>query len=132
MLPRAVQLQDNGITFRLVDLVILELASTVAGAAGTMQATADVVEQGYLWLVERIVIGTTSTTDTACAVYVGPQQTDIYRRDITDTGNDDVAEYGPPLLVSPGLALTLLWTGASLGAQGFASVQYQLVQKVSG
>lgn len=131
MLPRAVQLRGDGVGFRVVDMAVAELASTVATATGVMTAVADVVEQGFLWLVERIVIGTSSTTDTACGIYVGPTQTDIYRRDFTDTGNDDVAEYGPPLLVSPGVALTLLWTGASLGAQGFTSIQYQLVQKVS-
>lgn len=130
MIPRAIALQQQGTTFRVVDIAIVPLASTVATATGVMTAVTDPIEQGFLWLVERLVIGTTSTTDTLCQVYNGPVQNDIYRGDLTFTGNDDVAEYDPPLLIPPGVPLTLVWSGASIGAQGFASVQYQLVQKV--
>lgn len=131
-LPRALALQDSGLSYRVVDWDVWTLTSPPA-AVGVATISTDPVEQGFLLLVERLVIGTTSTARTACNVYAAPpgNLSPAYRRDGTPAGNDAVAEYPRPFLVPAGVPLTLVWTGADAGAQAFVSVQYQLVQTVS-
>lgn len=132
MLPRAVQLDGEGTGFRLVDWDIWSLATPPA-VGGVMSIATDPTEQGFVLLVERMVVGTTSTTATVCNWYAGPAGalTPPYRRDGTPAGNDAVAEYPRPVLVPPGIPLTVVWTGASAGAVGFATIQWQLYQRVA-
>lgn len=130
MLPVAAAL-GQGAALRVVDYRRQRKRSDPAGADGLCTITLDPVEAGFLWLVDRMVIATTSATPTECYAYSGDP--DLSRiEDGSSHGNFDVADESSPVLVDSAESLTVQWTGASLGAVAYLSVQYQLVQRVTG
>lgn len=103
-------------------------ASTPAAAGGTCSVTLEPVPAGMFWLVERITVLCTSTTPTTAYVYEGDPAPGNFR-DGTSRGNLDVADESSPILVDSTRYLTVEWTGASAGAVGTVTVQYQLVKR---
>lgn len=97
-------------------------------ASGILTATFDPVPPGLFWLIGRMTIVTTSITPTACAVYDGAS-TPQNLVDGSSSGNLDTADENSPILVESNNTLTVVWTGASVGAVGTVRVQYQLVQR---
>ena len=102
--------------------------TTPADGTGVMLVTFDPVPAGLLWLVQRVTVTTTSTTQTQAGVYAG-DPTPANLVDGTNSGNLDVADQASPILVDSSVSLNVQWTGASAGAVGTVTVQYQLVQR---
>jgi hypothetical protein len=117
----------DGVALLVVDYRTVA-ASTPAAAGGTCSVTLDPVPAGYFWLVERITVLNTSSTATTAYVYEGDPAPGNFR-DGTSRGNLDVADESSPILVDSTRYLTVLWTGASNGAVGTVTVQYQLVKR---
>jgi hypothetical protein len=61
-------------------------------------------------------------------VYAGPPSQQNFV-DGTESGNIDTADETSPILIESATALTIQWTGASMGAVGTARIQYQIVQR---
>lgn len=104
--------------------------TTQSGAAadGACTAALDQVPQGETWLVDRMVVQCTSSTETVARVYAGGVRDSAFV-DGTIAGNLDVADESQPILVDSGDALVCVWSDASDGAVGTFSVQYRLVQR---
>jgi hypothetical protein len=103
-------------------------ASSAPAAGGSCSLTLEPVDAGYLWLVQRITVLCTSTTPTTAYVYEGDPAPGNFR-DGTSRGNLDVADEASPILVDSTRYLTVVWQGASAGAVGTVTVQYQLVKR---
>lgn len=102
------------------------LVSPAAGADGkcTLQLTA--ADPGNVWLCDRYTVENTSTTATVAIVYLGdPSPQNL--RDVTGSGNLDVADNNSPLIVPGTRYLTVVWQGCSVGAVGTFSLQYRLL-----
>jgi len=76
------------------------------------------------WLLERIVMKSTSVLDTVAVVYVG----EVRDEDTQDigAGNGAVAEYPRGLIVPGGRVLRVRWTGGTPGARVFVNAQATL------
>jgi hypothetical protein len=101
-------------------------------AGGVMSVALPAADVGYVLKIERIGVSVANSVNpTICTVYVGdavPQN----QADFTPDGNQDQADEFNPILVPGGLPLTIVWTGASNGAIGYARVQYTLAVVVRG
>lgn len=122
--------------FALVDWrTAVVLGSAPAGAAGTITATSDTPPDDEWWLIERLIVNSTSTTATSVDLYVG-QADPHYERDWTpqggSTGNHGVAEYPRGLLCEPSQPCIIVWSGASLAATAFYNMQIQVYKRVQG
>lgn len=93
-----------------------------AAGSGTMTATFEVVGEGRLWLVDRVVVTSTSTTTTAAYLFTD-QATAAQYLDGSNSGNFDVADNSSPLHIDQTRTLIVVWTGASDGAVGTCRVQ---------
>jgi hypothetical protein len=119
--------RESGAGLQIVDYRARSVSAT-ADATGTITAAFPTVDDGYLWLVERITVLCTSATPTQAVAYAGePIAQNMV--DGTSRGNLDTADQSSPVLIDSSIALTIQWTGASAGAIGVARIQYQLVQR---
>lgn len=126
----------NSGRFALVDWRTEDVSGAApAGTAGTIQATGDKVPDDEWWLVERLIVQCTSTTDTNLDLYIGgvaPQ----YERDWTpqggSTANKGVAEYPRGMLIEPSTELIIVWSGASSGATARYNAQIQVYKRTGG
>lgn len=126
----------DGNLFALVDWrTVIVKAGTTAGADGTITATSDTPPDDEWWLIERLIVNSTSTTDTEVDLYVG-QVDPHYERDWTpqggSTGNHGIAEYPRGLLCEPTQPCIIVWSGASLGASAFYNMQVQVYKRITG
>lgn len=119
---------SSGAGLTVVDYRKEALRSAPAPASGIITLTFDPVGPGVLWLVQRITVLCTSTTQTAAVVYAGAVDPSNMV-DGTSSGNLDTADESSPVLVDSSISLTIQWTGASPGAIATARIQYQVVQR---
>lgn len=123
----------RGVRLRIIDLGVTELQVT-AGPDGTGQASTTTLQQGMWLRIERIVVLGDSLNTAEITVYEGDDTTRPQRgRDWTQLppGYVAVAEYPAFLTINPTLCATIAVTGAADGDIFYASVQYQLVAKVT-
>lgn len=117
-------------------LVILDYRRRVvvtapADSSGVMLGRIPGPDAGYLWLIERMAVSTTSSGPTTAIVYAGIIDP-AYVLDATQMGNADIADEASPILLDSAQDLICQWTGASSGAVGTLNVQFQLVQRQDG
>lgn len=114
--------------WRLHDFQQSYLTSKPATAAGLCRVELPTVPQDEVWLIDRMVVSTDSTTDTVAFFYL--DAVDPTRGiDGTWWGNFDVADYASPIQLPGGVTLLCEWTGASVGTVGTLRVQYQLLRR---
>jgi len=128
LLPVTAAKAAGGASLTVVDYRAVNKLTKPAGANGLMSTIFDPVPPGCFWLVERITVSTTSSTTTRAMVYAGDPGAGNFV-DGTEHGNLDTADESAPILLESSLSLNVLWTGASVGAQGTVRIQYQLVQR---
>ncbi|KAB2809305.1 hypothetical protein F9L07_19895 [Pimelobacter simplex] len=104
---------------------------TTAPAAGGL-ATAELrqVPQDERWLLDRVVVQCTSTTQTVAFLYLNETE-DRGVLDGTRVGNFDVADQSQPILLEGGARLIVQWRGASNGAIGHARLQLRILKQAS-
>jgi hypothetical protein len=112
---------------QVIDWRDLALPSAPAGADGLCTVTFTEVDAAQLWACDRYAVYCTSTTPTACFVYVGPDVRPTNLRDSTASGNLDFGDNSAPLYVPGSRALVFQWEGASVGAVAVGAVQYRLL-----
>lgn len=98
------------------------------GATGRCEATIEAVPPDQFWLVDRMTVTCTSSTETEARVYRGEER-DANLVDGTVAGNLDIADEAQPILVEAGEELRCVWTGASDGAVGTFTVQVRVVER---
>ena len=118
----------SGVALQVIDYRTSSLRSGPAPASGIVTLTFPQVADGQLWLVERITVTSTSSTNTAAVVYAGDIDT-VNVVDGTNSGNLDLADELSAILVDSTLALTIAWSGVSVGKICTARIQYQIVQR---
>lgn len=96
-------------------------------AGGRMQAVFDPVPSSQLWLVERIVVSSTSTAKTEARFYAGREEP-VSLLDGTRSGNLDIADNSSPMQVTSSIALLVVWTGADDGSVGSVRIQGSVLQ----
>jgi hypothetical protein len=105
--------------WQLVDWIDRDWKSTAAiGATVTIETPQ--LPDTEMWLIDRLVVSSTSTSDTAARVY--NSGTDRLRSG-SRAGNFDEADYPGGLLLRPSSWLTVQWSGCSLGAVAALAVQ---------
>jgi hypothetical protein len=102
------------------------LASKPAGADGLMTVAFEAVSGDRTWYVDRIAVSTTSSTDTQAIVYSGEPSPNRLLG-FTSAGNLDYDDANSPYRIAGQQALTIVWTGASLGAIATARIQYRIL-----
>lgn len=101
------------------------LTGAETGGYATLQLPAAPI--GYMNVVDRIAISTTSTQQTQCYVYDGPASEGLVV-DQSPTANLDFTSYTPSgLVLLGGRNLTLVFSSMSAGAQATARIQYAMV-----
>lgn len=105
----------------------------VSGPAigGTMTAYADQLDVDVMWLVDRAVVSSTSTAQTAARHYNGSTGAGRLLSG-TNSGNYDEADYPNGLLVPAGGQLLTVWTLADAGAVGTVNLQVRELRQVAG
>jgi len=92
---------------------------------GTATITLDPVEPNTTWLIDYVVVTTTSTTQTLCSLYesnVSPASL----IDGTGQGNRGIAWYQPPRRLAGTLQLIVQWTGGVPGAVANVRLEYRV------
>ena len=112
---------------QVIDWRDIGLSAGPAGASGIITLTFPEVEAGRLWACDRYAVETTSTTPTACFVYIGPDVRPVNVRDSTASGNLDFGDNSAPLYIPGSRALVFQWIGASVGAIAVGACQYRLL-----
>ena len=126
--PTRAASESGGAALAVVDYRSAAKISKPGGADGLLTVEFDPVDPGLIWLIQRITVLSSSTTQTRAMVYAGdPTGTNFV--DGTSRGNLDVADELSPILLESCNRLTVQWTEASPGAQGIVRVQYQIVQR---
>lgn len=90
----------------------LTSASAVFDASGKAQVQMGPSVYGSRWNVDRMVVTSTSTTQTTCAVYRN-SVSDQNKVDNTRTGNSDTSETNIDLY--PPDVLIFVWSGGDVG-----------------
>lgn len=126
-LPQSVA-ATTGAALQVIDYRVSALTSRPVDATGIVTLTFPQVVDGQLWRVERITVTSTSLVPTSAVVYAGDVTTGNVV-DGTDSGNLDISDELSPILVDSTLALTIQWSGVSLGKVCTARIQYQIVQR---
>jgi hypothetical protein len=80
------------------------------------------VPQGRLWLLQRYVVSATPAVGAACSLYLDQVATP-FLEDGTISGDLDVADGDPPILVPSGSVILFAWAGAAT-SRCYARVQY--------
>lgn len=106
-------------------------SSLPADATGVMVVLFDAVTGDRTWYIDRISISTTSTTATQAFVYSGEPSPNRLLSN-TAAGNLNYDDASSPYRIAGQQALTLVWTGASLGAIATARIQYRILGFVGG
>lgn len=85
----------------------------IVDSSGHIRISMDSVPSSREYLVERIRVWTSSTTETYFALYEETEDPGNVL-DCSDTGNDDIGLEEPAIRVASGVSVIGLWTGASL------------------
>lgn len=75
--------------------------------------------------LELVVVVSNSAAASAARVYVGGVN-DAALRDVTSSGNEDVAFEQPPIFAGSQQDIIVQWTGATPGATCTATIQYRV------
>lgn len=105
--------------WQLVDWLDRDWTSTPA-ASGVLTIETPQLPDTELWLIDRLVVSCTSTSDTAARIY---NSSTARLRSGSRAGNFDEADYPGGLLLRPSSWLLAQWTGCSLGAVATLAVQ---------
>lgn len=125
LLPQPVASQAS--TWALYDWRSVRQQSAPA-AGGLATITGDLIDPAELWLVDRLVITTTSTSSTSFRIYDGSTDPAMLL-DVTAAGNLNSADYPEGLLIRPASQWVAQWTGASAGAVGTLTVQATIFRR---
>lgn len=101
-------------------------SSPAATSSGIITATFPPVAAGRWWIIDRLVVSSTSSVQTVASLYDG----DIGPNTLlgaTAQGNLDY-DSTSGLRIDGGKTLSVQWTGASQGAVGTARVQLRIFQ----
>jgi hypothetical protein len=111
-------------SFRVIDMPPDLRDETVADAGGIATIElATVPPDQQLWLVERVVVGSTSVNPTQFALY--RNAVDLANRvEFTDGGNGNVADEAQAIRFQPADLIIAQWTGATPAARCTISLQY--------
>lgn len=102
--------------------------SAPASAAGRAEVTFTQVPDGELWMIERIVVITTSAAATTAEIY-NTSERDDRLREFTPNGNADVADMASPMQLRSGEQLLVVWSGATAGAIATCNLQYTVLRR---
>lgn len=102
--------------------------TTPEAAGGTCQVELLTVPADELWLLERVVVSCTSSSASACTLYL--DYPDPSRAiDFTPAGNGDVADSAPPVQLEAGTTVLAVWAGCSNGAKGTIRGQWTVLRR---
>lgn len=113
--------------WQLVDYVTRTGRAQESG--GVILVELPALDMGERWLVDHVVVSTTSTTKTVLRLYDGPVAAERLLSG-TPSGNLDEADYAGGLLVDSGAMLVAQWTGASAGSTGLLRVQARRLMRL--
>jgi hypothetical protein len=102
--------------------------SATADASGVATVTCPQVDPSTQWLVDRLVVQSTSTASASVKLYdstVAPASV----LDGTATGNLNSADYPQGLLIRPAASLIAQWTGATPGAVCTLTAQVRIFRR---
>ncbi len=116
--------------WRLHDFQQRAVTTEPAAAAGVCRCELPPVPQDELWLIDRMVVSTDSTTDTIAYVYLDAIDP-VRAIDGTWWGNFDVADLASAIQLPGGTVVLCEWTGASLGAVGTLRAQWQILRRTT-
>lgn len=125
ILPQPVS-SSSASGLELVDFREDVVTSDPAGADFTATATFDQVQPPYFWLIDRMVVSTTTAQPTTARIY-RDYADPAHLVNATGNGNLDVDDSNSPLLVDTGSQLLVVWTGVEAGFRGTARTQYRLM-----
>lgn len=91
--------------------------SGVAPVSGVISFEMPQARPGEVWNVHRIVVSCSGLLVPQCNLYLGPP-TDSALYDGTYAGNNDVSDLDRVLDLGAGQVMSVVFTGASLGALG--------------
>jgi hypothetical protein len=114
-------------SWQLVDWVDRTYSSTPA-AGGLATITLDQLPPTDMWLLDHMVVQTTSSTPTVMRLYadsVDPR----YIRDGSDHGNFSVGDWYSGLVCRPSVSLVAQWTGCSAGAIATLTLQARVMRR---
>jgi hypothetical protein len=102
------------------------VVTTGPAAGGVATGTFEQLESNELWLIDRIVVSCTSTTDTVVRIY----DTVVTPGTLltgSDRANFDEADYpsASGVQLHPSRYLVAVWSGCSAGAVGTINVQFR-------
>ncbi len=100
-----------------------EAVVTTIDAAGIADAVFGPPPADGYWLVERIVVVTTSAAATEARMYSGDVD-DANLEDGTSTGNLDIADETQAIVVPGGTVFRIRWTGGTINARAVGRIQY--------
>ncbi len=104
--------------------------STDPAAAGVAELEYEQVPQDELWLVDRVVVQSTSSAATVAHLYLDTID-DRHVIDGTRVGNFDVADMASPIQLLGSTVLRVRWLGADDGAVGTCRIQLVVLRQVS-
>lgn len=99
-----------------------------AATGGVALAQYDAVPDNELWLLERISVSCSSTSETTCTLYLDTVD-ERHVLDYTPSGNADIADEAAPVVIPTNSILLVQWDGASDGAIGTALAQLQILRR---
>jgi hypothetical protein len=94
----------------------------IANSAGAATVRTKAVPGGHQWLVDTIVVATTSALPGEALVYLGDPSISTFQCG-SGAANNDTAD-GTPIIVPEGAFLTIVWSGQTPGATCTARVHY--------
>lgn len=102
----------------------------VADSSGVALVTLPVLADNQRWLLTHMVCGATSTAQTQMRLYLDSVANQCLR-DGSNSGNFDVADWSPGLMVPPSRSLIARWSGCNPSDTVFLSVQATILQRNS-
>lgn len=102
--------------------------SAPADATGRAEVDFAQVPDGELWMLERVVVSTTSAAASTVKLY---NSTEAPRalREFTPNGNADVADMASPMHLRSGEQLLAIWSGMTAGAIATCNIQYTVLRR---
>ena len=120
-LPTSTQGQDTLVVF---DTRTSVRRSPVA-VNGVCVAQFPLVGSDQLWLIDRMVVSSSSSVPTVATVYDGDPGP-MTMLNGSNSGNGDVDDVNNPYLIDAGRQLQVVWTGAENNSTGVVRIQYRV------
>jgi hypothetical protein len=102
------------------------IAGATANGSGVATITLDPVPPGNVWLLDYVVVSSTSDLTSALNLYDGLPAASTLLDGTGSLGNSGVAVYSPPRLILGTRQLTAVWSGCTPGAACTLRVEYRL------